>query len=248
MVTLKKRIKHLLFYLEGLYASRKSSVSCPICKHSYSHFYTYNARKNALCFHCRSLERDRSLHIYLEKRTDIFLRPNVKLLHFAPEISLYPVLKRSVAIDYVTADLSVTLNNYLQVVPDYVMSVTDIKFDDNTFDYLICNHVLDDVDDDVKALNEFYRVLKKGGTAILSVPLNLNLAETIEFDESPEKIAWKKNMNISFENKRYYGTDVKVRMEKAGFDVKHLTAAVLVEDMEKHGLRTQDVIYICFKK
>lgn len=247
MITaVKKQVKQVLFNWNAFRASFGSSIICPVCAHSYQYLHTFNGRPNAMCFHCRSLERDRSLLLYLKKETEVFTR-HMKLLHFAPEISLYPVLKKIKSLDYATADLMVTLNNYLQVYPDHIMSVTDIKFEDQTFDCIICNHVLDDVDDDRKALSEFYRVLKPGGVAILSVPLN-TLGETIEFDDTIEKKQLRIKMNISSENQRSYGIDFKGRVEDNGFSVTVVTAADMVEDLNKYAVRKEDVIFVCLKK
>ena len=243
---LKKSIKKVLFTIEWYRAAMGNKVTCPICEHTFDHLHTFNARPNALCFHCRSLERDRSLYLYLKSKTDFFSKP-VKVLHFAPEISLYPLFRGIPSIDYSTADLMVTLNSYLQVNPDYIMSVTDIKFGDNVFDYIICNHVLDDVDDDHKALTEFYRVLKPGGTAIVSVPLN-TIGKTVEFDDTPEKIGLKKKMNISPENQRSYGIDFYERVEEKGFMVTAVSAEDLIPDLKKFAVRKEDLIYICLKK
>ncbi len=243
---LKKQMKHMLFRWDGLRASFGSSITCPVCKHSYSYLRTFNGRPNAMCFHCRSLERDRSLFLYLTKKTNLFSKPT-KLLHFAPEISLYPVLKKTSTIDYTTADLMVTLNSFLQVIPDYEMSVTDIKFDEDTFDVIICNHVLDDVDDDHKALEEFYRVLKPGGLALLSVPLN-TLGQTIDFDETEAKKQLRKQMNISAENQRSYGMDFKSRVERHGFLVTAVTAIDLLSEWKENAVRKEDVIFVCLKK
>ena len=54
------------------------------------------------------------------------------------------------------------------------------KYNDNFFDALICNHVLEHIPRDFKAMKEMYRVLKPGGWAVINVPTNLQLAHTIE--------------------------------------------------------------------
>ena len=50
------------------------------------------------------------------------------------------------------------------------MDVTNLACADGLFDGIICNHVLEHVADDSRALAECYRVLKRGGWAILQVP------------------------------------------------------------------------------
>lgn len=124
------------------------------------------------CPFCGSYDRDRLLLTFLQRRTDLFSKPT-KLLHIAPESTLAKKVVATPSIDYVSGDL----DGSLAMRP---LDVTDIDFPDNTFDAVICNHVLEHVPDDRRAMSELLRVLKPGGWAVLQVPIGIKLDKTIE--------------------------------------------------------------------
>ena len=129
-------------------------------------------RQNALCPICGSMDRERLLYLYLYYETDIFERP-VKLLHVAPESNVKTVLLKKENISYLTADL-----NSKSVM--MTMDITSISYYENSFDIIICNHVLEHIIDDRKAMAELYRILKPGGWAILQVPISTSIENTYE--------------------------------------------------------------------
>ena len=154
---------------------RGNNVECPICEISYRKFLPYgrlNPRPNALCPDSLSLERHRLMWLYLKDRTEFFNKP-YKLLHIAPELCFIKRFKSMPNLDYTTADLDSPL-------ADIKMDVHDIPYDENTFDVVFCNHVMEHVEDDIKAMSEIYRVLKPGGWAIIQSPQDYNRAETLE--------------------------------------------------------------------
>ncbi|NIP39066.1 MAG: class I SAM-dependent methyltransferase [Candidatus Dadabacteria bacterium] len=98
--------------------------------------------------------------------TNLFDDSQKKVLHVAPSKSLRPLFEQKLGEGYITADLyrkDVTVK----------MDITDIQYDDNAFDIIICSHVLEHVFDDKKAIREFYRVLKPGGEAFIMVPITV---------------------------------------------------------------------------
>ena len=111
------------------------------------------------------------------------MNKTINLLHVAPERNLQKILKSFSNIEYVSGDLKPLVNC------DVILDITDIKFKDNFFDVIICNHVLEHVKDDRKAMSELFRVLKPKGFAILQVPISKNAKETFEDFSitSPEK-------------------------------------------------------------
>jgi SAM-dependent methyltransferase len=119
------------------------------------------------------------LYLYLKNRTEVFAKPQ-RILHFAPEKCLAVKLRAYQADNYVTADTMDQFISLIEVKPDRVMSVTDIKEPDQTYDVVICSHVLEHVPDDQRALREIYRVLKPGGFALILVPINAGAQETLE--------------------------------------------------------------------
>ena len=146
----------------------------PINESSYSNFFPYgynSQRKNALSLGTLSLERHRLLWLYLKNETSFF-QENNKILHVAPEQCYYSFFKKYFK-NYVTVDLDSPL-------AEYKADVCDMPFESNSFDFILCNHVLEHVYDDDLAINELRRVLKNNGVAILQVPLDLKLKNTID--------------------------------------------------------------------
>lgn len=167
-------------------------------------------RQNALCPICGSIDRERLLHLYLLQKTDIFQKPR-KLLHIAPESRLKNIFESKANIDYLTADLS---------SPGVMvkMDITNIQFSDECFDTIICNHVLEHIVDDDKAMAELYRILKSGGWGILQVPLSLTLKSTYE-DASISTIEGREQAFGQGDHVRIYAEDYQDRLRQAGFKV-----------------------------
>ena len=129
-------------------------------------------REHASCPVCGSTERERLVWLYISQRTDILARP-ARLLHVAPERELGARLRAQPQLAYLSADL---MDEGVMVK----MDITDIHYPDASFDAIICNHVLEHVPDDTRALREFYRVLAPGGWAILQVPYSQQITVSVE--------------------------------------------------------------------
>ena len=163
------------------------------------------------------------------------------MLHVAPEMQLHRVIRSHPNIDYVTADL----NSPFAMVK---MDITNIEYEDNVFDVIICNHVLEHIPDDRKAMAELYRVLKPGGWAILQVPISLSLDRTLEDStittpEEREKIFGQED------HVRIYAKDYKDRLVLVGFRVKvdRFEGKGSDSDIRKYGLLRDENIYVCSK-
>ena len=167
-------------------------------------------RQNALCPICGSLDRDRLLYLYLKRKTNIFDKPQ-KLLHIAPEARVAAILGAKVSVDYLTADL------YSKNVM-VTMDITDIQFPADSFDAIICNHVLEHIIDDHKAISEIYRTLKPGGWAILQAPISISLNNTYE-DFSITTNTGREEAFGQEDHVRIYAMDYKDRLAQAGFKV-----------------------------
>jgi SAM-dependent methyltransferase len=157
------------------------------------------------------LERTRLLLFYIKNETDL-LTAKRKLLHFAPENSLLPILKRAKNLDYYSADIN----------PDYAdlqIDITDIPFPDDTFDYIICAHVLGYVPDEKKAVEEMYRVLKPDGIVLVQTLMNLDNPHTFE---TPDADTPAKRLQYYSEDDviRLHGMDVAERLQAGGFLVE----------------------------
>ena len=220
------------------------TIHCPICARFYEQLLPYNNRVNALCPGCKSLERHRFIFLLFRDLTGGGAQP-LRLLHFAPELGLSRHYSSSPRIDYYTADSMALLNNDLQAKPDFVMSITDIGFEENVFDWVICSHVLDDVEDDRKALSEIFRVLKVGGRALLSVPFDPMLKETVELMK-PEAQHLRKQLRVGWEDKRRYGLDFLERVEHAGFEVTVFEPQRCF-DLAQYALLPTDFVFLATK-
>lgn len=189
-----------------------NKVECPICGGHFRKFLPYGygeAMDNRLCPKCLSLERHRLLWLYLKEKTGFFT-DNLKVLHFAPE---QPFLKRFRALknlDYTTADID-------SPIADLNLDVTEMNIPDNQYDVLICNHVLEHVDNVDKAFSEIKRVLKPGGWAILMVPINPDV-DTFE-DPSVTDPEERKRLFGQYDHVRQFGRDYADVLSKAGFKV-----------------------------
>src|SRR5208283_4968310 len=153
---------------------RGDKVECPCCNGRFTTFLPFGLkpRPNAMCPRCGALERDRVLRLYFERKTNLFTSP-LTVLHFAPEHWLQRKLRGLRNLTYTSADLY-SPNAMVR------MDITDIRFPAETFDAVICNHVLEHIPDDRKAMSELFRVLKVGGWAVLQVPIIEGQPETFE--------------------------------------------------------------------
>jgi SAM-dependent methyltransferase len=193
---------------------RGNKVECPVCGGKFSRFlpYGYNqVRENALCPGCLSLERHRLLWLYMKERTGVFT-DKLSVLHIAPEQCFYKRFRKLKNLTYLTADLESPL-------ADIKLDVQDMPFGNEEFDVVICNHVLEHVPDDHKALLEIYRVLKTGGFALLQVPTNYGQEQTVE-DASVTDPYEREKLFRQKDHFRLYGRDYLERLRKTGFVIK----------------------------
>lgn len=226
-----------------------NDVECTCCGKKYITFLPAGIKKraNARCIGCGSLERHRTLWHFLQNDTDLFKRTNIKLLHPAPEKLFYQKFNQSNNIQYTSIDLYPELYDYGSKT--IKMDLTDIKFDNESFDVIICNHVLEHIPNDAKAMSEMYRVLKKDGWALINVPIDINREVTFEDINinNPEK---QLELFGQPDHVRIYGKDYITRLEKAGFVVKPIKYAEKFSPNElfKYGIKASEIIFYCTKK
>lgn len=204
----------------GMYYNLRSlfyignEVTCPCCGGSFSKFLAYggdNPQEDSQCPRCGGVERHRILWLYLQNKTNFF-KDDLKVLHFAPEYWFQKNFKNLPNLEYITTDLF----DRLAMVK---MDITNITYEDNQFDVILCSHVLEHIPDEHKAISELLRILKPSGWAILQVPLDTRREKTFEDPSivSPED----RRRNFGQEDHvRLHGLDYKERLEKAGFKVK----------------------------
>ena len=215
----------------------------PIDGSRYRTFLPYgyqNLRKNALCPGTLSLERHRLLWLYLERKTSFLTQP-LKVLHVAPEQVFYQVFKLYSHWDYTTTDLHSPL---AMVKAD----ICALPFEDNSYDLILCNHVLEHIPDDTQAMRELFRVLKKGGSLIAQVPLDEDRAESFEDDSITDP---KERTRIfgQYDHVRVYGQDYYSRLKAVGFQataVDYLAELSIVEQ-ERYALPKREKIPVAVK-
>ena len=175
-------------------------------------------RPNALSPSTLSLERHRALWVYLKENTNFFTEQN-RMLHLAPEYCYINRFKSMKNLDYVTGDLN-------SPWADHHFDVHSIPFDENSFDVLMANHLMEHVDDDYKVLDEFFRILKPGGWGILQVPIDWKNPNTKE-DKSLTDPLERERLYWQSDHVRLYGYEnYPDRLRGAGFDV-------VIVDMQK---------------
>lgn len=216
-------------------AYRGSAVECPCCSGAFRRFARFGGRDNALCPRCFALERHRLLCLYL---SDHPLGQDLSVLHFAPEESLQTKLRRRER--YVGADLD-------SPRADVKIDITAIPYEEE-FDVVICNHVLEHIPNDRKAMRELARALKPGGIALMQHPMDESRAETYEDPTltSPEQ---RLAAFGQFDHVRVYGRDFVDRLHEAGFDVEVIDyfEELSSSDQVRYGLR-HEPIFRCSRR
>jgi SAM-dependent methyltransferase len=199
-------------------------------------------RLNAKCPRCYSKDRERLIYLYLKKYHSHLFSEQIKLLHFAPERNLAQYLKSCSNIEYLSADL-------FSLLADVKMDITDIKSPDNTYDVIICNHVLEHIPDDQRAMGELFRVLKPGGLAILQVPLAYALEETFE-DLSIKDPQQREALFGKDDHVRLYGQDYYQKLATVGFQVAEFDFAANgdADDITRYALNPEEKICVCSKE
>lgn len=219
-------------------------VICPVCNSQFSKFLPYGreSRENALCPKCLSLERHRLIWLYLQRETDFFKAPR-KMLHIAPEICFMDRFESLPELDYITGDIESPLAKVK-------MDIHDIPFEENTFDVIFCNHVLEHVQSDIRAMEEMRRVLKPDGWAILQVPFFPPLPEVTHEDPSITDPREREKVFGQDDHVRLYGLDYKDRLASAGFEVHEEDFVMKLDrgEVKRYGLPAGEIIYKVVKR
>ncbi|MHB8658437.1 MAG: methyltransferase domain-containing protein [Solirubrobacteraceae bacterium] len=221
-----------------LLVHRGSAVDCPVCGGRFDRFKDDWNRPDALCWSCGSHERHRAQWLLLEGRAELLERAG-SLLHFAPEWALRRRLSARAGLRYVTADLE-------QPDVDLKLDITAIALPDESFDAVICSHVLEHVKDDRAAMRELRRITAPGGWCLVMVPLDLRRTRTFEdpaitSPQDRERAFWQ------HDHLRLYAADIGERLQRAGFTVEQITPAdeFGAETMTRCRIGESEHLWLC---
>lgn len=235
---------------------RGSKYYCPFCGYRSSNLGRFgfdfpviqemkivgSGLRRSRCYQCNSSDRERLIYAYLENEIQFFKsNHNARILHVSPEPHLSKYLKGQPKSEYIRGDLFAAGYSYPKDVIN--MDITQIPYPDSYFDLIICNHVLEHIPEDGKAIKELYRVLKKGGKAIIQVPISLVLNKTYENESIVDPKEREKEFGQS-DHIRIYGQDYSKRLSQGGFKVQ-------IEDISMSypslGLNPKELLFIGLK-
>jgi len=187
-----------------------------------------NPRENVLSPSTLSLERHRLLWLFLQRRTSFFTH-SLKVLHFAPEQAFYKRFRKQSNLEYVTTDLNSPL-------ADVKADICNLPFENESFNVILCNHVLEHIPNDKKAMKELYRVMKKGGWGVFQIPQDVNRETTYEDDSITDK---KERAKIfgQYDHVRIYGRDYFNTLRSIGFEVEEVDLTSTLSDNEINRFR-----------
>lgn len=216
---------------------------CPCCGWRLRTFTrggtSLRSRPNGYCPRCNAKARHRRDWLYLEEETNLFT-DRLRLLHVSPKYALSRRFVRMANLDYLALDIQPRPNITFRA------DVTKLPLRSDSVDAIICIHVLEHVDDDRAAMQELFRVLRRGGWALFTVPVRMD-QKTYE-DRSittpqERKLAFGETSHV-----RYYGSDFSDRLAAVGFEVTIDLAAELSADTKaKYGLKDDENVFRAVK-
>lgn len=196
-----------------------------------------NGKRVGLCPHCQSYDRGRWFYFVLKNFTSIF-EDGGEILHFAPEKQIEMQLRKIEKCNYYTADV-------MEDVADYVVDMTNMPFEDEKFDYIIANHVLEHIEDEKTAISELKRCIKKNGKIILSFPVTMevNTFELHDLEQEEQRIYYYGQCD----HVRLYGKDFKEHLQNYGLKVdvyspEELLSQKMIEELK---VISNDKLLIC---
>ena len=224
---------------------RGNKFTDPIDGRSFRKFLPYGygkQRENALSPSTLSLERHRLMWLFLRDNTTFFTATKkLKVLHIAPEQCFLDIFRKQQNLNYITSDLE-------SPIADVKADICDLPFKENEFDIVFCNHVLEHISNDIKAMQELYRVLKPGGFGIFQIPQDLSKAITFEDNTITDRKERAKLFG-QYDHVRVYGRDYFDKLRSIGFKVDEVdyTKKITLDKIEKYCLMQNEILPVCYK-
>ncbi len=238
------------------YRHRGQECKCNFCGKTFSEMRPFTGRhydgskflvRDAVgsCWLCNSHPRTRALWLWLTERYKIGQHDKLRLLHVAPEEPLADKFIRLPNVSYTAVDKFCEGYRYGKHVMQ--ADILNLPFADESFDLVICNHVLEHVKNDRKAMAEIFRVLRINGKAVLMVPIDLTLDETIEEPADIELTSAEREARFGqYDHVRIYGTDYFNRLENTGFDIERVSFTE--EQTRDYALKPLEDVIIATKR
>lgn len=193
-------------------------------------------RKKCICPLCGCNDRERWVQYVLKNEIHIY-DEEAKILHFAPERQIEKKLRNNKKLEYITADIE-------KGRADRVEDITNISFQESSFDYIICNHIMEHISNEKGAFAELRRCLKKTGKIVFSVPICWE-TDTIEDDTIVTKEERLKEYGQE-DHVRLYGRDLQKKLEENGFHAMNYQVNKILsqEKIEVMRLIPEDSVWI----
>lgn len=224
-----RHILYLFFYRGNVYY-------CNLCDQHLKSFIHHKNGQDHICPNCGSLSRTRILWDYLNHNNAI--NKDLKLLHFSPQRYLRKKLKNIPHIQYTDTDF---LSHDCQ--KNYNICAIDAPSE--SYDLVICYHILEHIKEDQIAMRELNRITSKNGQILIQVPLY------ITFSEEPLDHNYSSQQRLRLfdqeDHVRCYTEDViNQRLKQSGLHVKKICHATQL-DIKKLALNSSDTIFLCTK-
>jgi len=195
-----------------------------------------------LCPKCGCNDRDRHLWLYLTAIGIIGEIKNLNILHIAPEAHIESLIRNIGPATYVAGDLFPKKHEHVKV------DVENIQYPDESFNFILCNHVLEHVSNPIQALREFYRCLVPGGVLLAQTPYIPLLRNTFELNvpvsESFAKVFFGQEDHV-----RAFGSDIENYFREAGFKGQLLPHGVVLPgiDSNEFGVNINEPLFVFTK-
>lgn len=237
-----------------------NTYECPFCKNTFRKLLDGGTdlpvikekkiigagrRSNCVCPRCYSTDRDRLIYLYLMNGSNI-KKEELDVIHIAPSGSLKAFLKSLPNLNYRSG---VKYHEGFYYSKDIsLIDITKLDFEDNTFDVVFCNHVLEHITDDHKAMSELYRIMRPGAWAILQVPISKVLEKTYEDSTITDPKDREKHFG-QFDHVRIYGQDYPKKLTDIGFKVKEFDPQrnFNKSEVEKYAINKEEILFVAFK-
>lgn len=225
-------------YQKDYHSFRGSGFECNVCGALYSRFVPWfpseenktalsknkvvaGYGENMICPDCLSTARERLLIALLKDR---YPAEGKRVLHFAPEKNLYNFLKDKATV--LTCDINPGMYRSVDPAVQY-QDITQLGFKDESFDWVIGNHIMEHIPEDHRAMQEIFRILVPGGRTILQVPYSISNTSTVETPDIKDTVRQSELYGQNDHVRIYTLDDYKKRLECAGFQVTIINSEAL---------------------